>query len=201
MSALKSFSATTTVIVGVLLLSGCESPELEIESEQATPSSSTERQPKAIDQPPPKSGADPVTEESSGNEANLGAVFGAWESGAKDEAVSTLLKIDWESPMAIGDIPIMGSTERAFSALSQSERGEQQSVAMKLASSSKAILRHAFSLAEQAEEEGDNAKAELYYEAVQRLGNTLAGPERLTALQMMGESLVQMADEKLAAQK
>lgn len=202
MFASSYFPATSAVMIGVLLLSGCESPELELESDQATStSSSTDSQSKAIEQAPVKEAAESVTEESNGNKSNLSAVFESWESGAKDEAISKLLQIDWESPTAIGDLPMMNITEKDFAALSRSEKEKGQAVAMKLAGNSKAVLRHAFSLAEQAEGEGDSAKAKLYYEAVQRLGNALSGPERLVVLQMIGRSLVKMADEKLGEQR
>ncbi len=217
MFASQRFFSASVAFLGILLIAGCEAPELDTESEQVS-SSSSEIQPKDIQQttekPEPKetqqatskSEVAPATSsidvnKRSQNESSLSGVLKAWESGAKDEAVSTLLHIDWESPTAIGDIPIMSITEKDFVALSRSENEEQQAMAMKLVSNSKAIQRHAFSLAKQAEGAGDDAKAKLYYEAVSRLGNALAEPQRLTVLQMMGKGLVKWTDEKLAAQK
>lgn len=198
----KCCSPIWAVVLGVLLLSGCETPKLDVETDQATSSSPTDSQPKAIEQAPVREETESAKKEN-GNEdkSNLSAVFESWESGAKDEAINRLLQIDWESPAVSGNLAILDMTEKDFAALSRTEKEKEQAVAMKLAGNSKAILRHAFTMAEQAEREGDNARAKLYYQGVQRLGNALAGSERLAVLQVMGKSLVQMADEKLKEQK
>ena len=191
-------ASAVSIGIGCLLVLGCGGPSTSSTSGTSTTSSGTSAPP-----PPPSasnaSGDQPSNSgTSSGDGESFSMVVDDWESGAKDDAVGKLLQIDWDSPAAIGDIPIMGLTEKEFATLSSGERREQQAVAMKLARDSKAIVRHAFSLAE-AEGAGDNARAKQYYEAARRLGNALAGPERLSVMQMMGTALVKMADEKLAA--
>jgi len=190
----QPFYAVSIFSAGLFFSAGCESPEIDIDHGQAN-SSSTENQTESVVQPSTKVGSS--ASGTSNDTADLSMVLDAWESGNKDVAIGKLLQIDWDNPAASGGIPVMGYTEKEFATLSR----EQQAMSMKLAGDSKAILRHAFSLAKQAEGKGDFAKARQYYDAVRQLGNALSGPERLIVLQMMGKALVQMADEKLATLK
>lgn len=140
-----------------------------------------------------------VVEEEKESPTKFSAVLSAWDSGDKDESVRQLLQVNWDDPTAFVDMPILGITEQNFSSLGPGERADLQNEAMKLAGTAKNILRHAFVLAEQQEAEGNKQAAKKHYEGVQNLGKTLANPERLAVLQMMGKGLVEMSQEKIDA--
>jgi hypothetical protein len=128
----------------------------------------------------------------------LGDVFASWESGDKDQAVELLLSIQWSDLDLASDTPALRLSEQEFASLSRDERTRVGEEAIKFASMSKQLARHALSLGDQARVSGQMQQGKAYYEAVLRLGECLSNPERLKVLQMMGAALKAMAEKQLS---
>ncbi len=199
MALRKVFAASVITCNCGIFLSGCGSSSevRDAEKPQETANPATEQ---ATEQNDPQDlSVRPLAEEAEKSPAKFSAVLSAWDSGDKDESVRQLLQVHWEDPAAFVDMPVLKITEQNFTALGAGERADLQNEAMKLASTAKNILRHAFVLAEQHEAAGEKQEAKKCYEGVQKLGKALANPDRLAVLQMMGKGLVEMAQEKINA--
>jgi len=130
----------------------------------------------------------------------LGEVLVSWNMGKKDAAVQQFLSIQWDDPAAFQGIPMLVMSEQQLTSLSPEQRNRIVQETEGLSAVLRVIAAHMIATGETQAAAGDTDSAKAHFEAVRQCGQALASPDRLQAVQTLGKAMVQLAQEKLAAE-
>lgn len=144
---------------------------------------------------PPGQGSAAVENTSAGS-ASITDVIGLWNSGNTDQAVRQFVTIEWNGPGAFTNVPVLNTSENDFQALSAGDRARMGEESIALVSMFKGLARDALQAGDEAREAGDQETAAAHYQAVREFGEALSTPDQTQVIQMMGQVILKMAEEK-----
>jgi len=117
--------------------------------------------------------------------------FALWSQDKKDEAVETLLSVDWTKPIEFSEkMYLFSLTEKGYVALKQEDQQQVMKEIMEISSQLIGLVRQIWNLARTARSERDYQKAELCLETSLNLGRLInRNPEGILAAQSVGLSI------------
>jgi hypothetical protein len=125
---------------------------------------------------------------------NVGSVLSLWADGRKEDAITTLLTINWSSPMEFGRKPyIFGMTEKDFISL---DSRSQQKVIDDVQESGRAvkeIVTEVQRLAAEATQRQDYNIAEKYLAGAMGLGRVMDHDQRMVIVRLIGAAVEKKA--------
>lgn len=127
------------------------------------------------------------TEESSAEARKVQQVLSLWAEGQRDQAMETLLEIDWEGPFVFGtEFYLCRFSEQDYIAIKMDDQQQVMERVMKDAAVIKQIAREAVERSRAAAATGDHPTAERYGRAILNLGQLLNDPERMLIVRLVG---------------
>jgi len=143
----------------------------------------------------------PVVTQAPAKPMYLGQVIAAWNMGKKSDAVNQFLQLDWKDPSVFQGVPSLTMSEAMFASLPAAQRDQMSQVVQQLCQTlrdlAKAVVASTDRLIASGNTEGTRARLE----AVQQFGQALDGPERLQVIQLVGQVITKLAQEKLSGIK
>jgi len=191
MSSLRA--SAITLLGGLLVASGCESPKIESETRPETPSSVGAPESNL------QASSEPHDSQAQSQDVRFATVLTLWDSGKKDDAVKQLALIHWDTQDLFANLPVLNISEDRFMSLLGDERTSLQGESFKLVPTLKAIARHALSVGENMQASGDKEGAKANFQAVLQFGKTLSSSEHLKMIQMIGNGIAGSGQDKLSA--
>jgi len=131
----------------------------------------------------------------------LSTVLAAWRKGDRYGSVEKFLAVWWEGPAAWADTRAMKMSEEELASLPAAERQAIVEEALGLTKTLRDVVRQTLLLGDETLKGGDKETARAYYEAVERCGQALSGPERLVVIQVAGKAMVTAGQDKLRRMK
>lgn len=117
--------------------------------------------------------------------------FLLWSQNKKDEAIETLLSVDWTKPIAFSEKTYLFSlTEKGYVALKPEDQQQVMKEIMEILSQLRGLVREIWNLARTAKSDRDYQKAELCLETSLNLGRLInRNPESILVAQSFGLSI------------
>ncbi len=124
-----------------------------------------------------------------------------WSQNKKDEAIETLLSVDWTKPIAFHEkIYLFSLTEKGYVALKPEDQQQVTKETMEILSQIRGLVREIWDLARTAKSGHDYQKTELFLETSLNLGRLInRNPESILIAQSFGLSIRRKSLDEMAA--
>jgi outer membrane lipoprotein-sorting protein len=134
-------------------------------------------------------------EKSSPEADKIAEAFALWSEGNEDEAIETLLKVDWDGTIAFAEEPYLFTlTEQAVVELEESERERVMDVMMPSCATVRKMCFGMVERAKAARASQDYAAAERYLETARQLGELLnRDPDGVLIVHLVGIAVRKVA--------